>query len=76
MTTDHDLNMLKAVVEQAAIKAQPGGRFDAAEEAVENVLRVLYETPPAKEMWGLIYDAVKRAYVGQPDWSEEESNDN
>lgn len=74
MTTDHDLNMLKAVVEQTAIKAQPGGTLFVAEEAVENVLRVLYETPPAQEMWGLIYGAVKSAYVGQPDWGEEESN--
>lgn len=63
-----DLDMLKSVTDRTAATAAPGGRFDPADEAVENVLRVLYETPQAKEMWLPIYEAVKSAYVGSPEW--------
>lgn len=66
--TSNDLDMLKAVVDQTAAKAEPGGRFDEAEGAVANVLRLLNETTQGNEMWQSVYDAVKSAYVGYPDW--------
>lgn len=68
--SNNDLDMLKSITEQTAIKAQPGGRFGSAEEAVSNILELLRETASGADMWQPIYGAVKSAYIGQPDWGE------
>lgn len=66
-----DINMLKAITEETAARAEPGGRWDHAEEAVNGVLHVLYENAQASAVWKEVYDAIKRAYVGSPSWSDD-----
>lgn len=66
-----DLSMLKAVTEQVAEVAEPDGRWDSAECAVANVLRVLYENPQASTLWEPVYEAIKSAYIGQADWGDD-----
>ena len=69
---DNDLDILKAIVDRTAINAEPDGRFDEAEAAISNVLRVLFETPSGKEMWQPIYVAIRSAYVSDADWGDDD----
>lgn len=65
-----DLDLLKAITEREAAEAEPGGRFDKAEEAVSRVLHILREN--TNPTWEQVYGAIRDSYAGEPDWVEGE----
>jgi hypothetical protein len=67
MSTTSDLDLLKVIVDDTASTVEPDGRWDAAERAVDNVLRLLYEN--VNPTWQQVYDAIKAGYAHEADWS-------
>lgn len=67
----NDLDMLKAITDQVAESAEPDGRWDSAEQAVNAVLGVLYNNASGNEWWQEVYEAIKSAYVSKADWGDE-----
>lgn len=64
-----DLNLLKAVVDNEGV-SRPD-TWTTSDDAVQAVLRLLYESSEAFPLWTEIYEALKVAYVGDADWGDE-----
>lgn len=64
-----DLSLLKALTDETANAAEPGGRWDAAERAVDSVLVLLYGN--VDPSWQQVYEAIKSGYAQPVDWDDE-----